>query len=94
MVTALPEDFRPLRRAEYDQLVALGVFGDERIELLDGVLIPMSPIGPRRPRPSISERRASVLSVTARAFESRIHLQRATSRNPSQIWSSRRLGIM
>lgn len=47
MVAALPENFRPLRRAEYDQLVVLGVFGDERIELLDGVLVPMSPIGPR-----------------------------------------------
>jgi len=47
MVLALPEEFRPLRRAEYDQLIALGVFEDERIELLDGVLVPMSPIGPR-----------------------------------------------
>jgi len=47
MVAALPENYRPLRRAEYDQLVLLGAFGDERIELLDGVLVPMSPIGPR-----------------------------------------------
>lgn len=47
MAAALPENFRPLRRDEYDQLVALGAFGDERIELLDGVLVPMSPIGPR-----------------------------------------------
>ncbi len=36
---------RPLRRVEYDQLVELGAFQDERIELLDGVLVPMSPIG-------------------------------------------------
>jgi Uma2 family endonuclease len=47
MVTALPENFRPLRRVEYDRLAALGVFEDERIELLDGVLVTMSPIGPR-----------------------------------------------
>jgi|ERR1041385_1276153 Uma2 family endonuclease len=47
MVFALPENYRPLRRVEYDKLVALGVFGDERIELLDGVLVPMSPIGTR-----------------------------------------------
>jgi len=40
------EDIRPLRRAEYDKLVALGAFQDERIELLNGVLVPMSPIGP------------------------------------------------
>jgi Uma2 family endonuclease len=39
------EIIRPLRRVEYDQLVALGVFGDERIELLDGALVTMSPIG-------------------------------------------------
>jgi Uma2 family endonuclease len=43
----LPEEYRPLRRAEYDKLIQLGVFQDERIELLDGVLVPMSPIGPR-----------------------------------------------
>lgn len=47
MVVALPEEIRPLRRVEYDKLVELGVFEDERIELLDGVLVPMSPIGTR-----------------------------------------------
>jgi Uma2 family endonuclease len=38
--------FRPLRRVEYDKLIELGAFHDEHIELLDGVLVPMSPIGP------------------------------------------------
>lgn len=47
MVAALPDNFRPLRRVEYDQLIALGAFEDERIELLDGVLVPMNPPGPR-----------------------------------------------
>jgi Uma2 family endonuclease len=47
VVTALPDNFRPLRRSEYDKLVELGVFGEERIELLDGVLVPMTPPGPR-----------------------------------------------
>ena len=37
---------RPLRRVEYDKMVELGMFQDERIELLRGVLVPMSPIGP------------------------------------------------
>jgi Uma2 family endonuclease len=46
MVLAFPETYRPLRRVEYDQLVSLGAFGDERIELVNGVLVPMSPIGP------------------------------------------------
>ncbi len=40
------EVVRPLRRAEYEALVALGAFRDEHVELLDGALVPMSPIGP------------------------------------------------
>jgi Uma2 family endonuclease len=40
-----PEKVRPLRRAEYDRLVELGVFGDERVELLYGFLVAMSPHG-------------------------------------------------
>jgi Uma2 family endonuclease len=34
-----------LRRVEYDQLIALGAFEDEKIELLDGEMVAMSPIG-------------------------------------------------
>jgi Uma2 family endonuclease len=45
MSTAPAEVIRPLRRVEYDRLVALGVFEDERVELLDGALYAMSPIG-------------------------------------------------
>jgi len=43
---ATAEVIRPLRRVEYDQLVALGAFEDEKIELLDGEMVAMSPIGP------------------------------------------------
>lgn len=39
------EVIRPLRRVEYDQLIALGAFEDEKIELLDGELVAMSAIG-------------------------------------------------
>jgi hypothetical protein len=46
MASPAPEQFRPLRRVEYHQLVALGTFEGERIELIDGVLRRMSPIGP------------------------------------------------
>ena len=42
----LPEKPRPLRRAEYERLVALGAFEDERIELIRGVLVDMSPDNP------------------------------------------------
>lgn len=40
-----PEEIRPLRRAEYDKLVALGAFDGEKIELLHGALVAMSPTG-------------------------------------------------
>lgn len=35
----------PLERAVYDRIVATGVFDDMKIELIDGVLVPMSPQG-------------------------------------------------
>src|SRR6187200_1961257 len=35
--------FRPLKRSEYDRMVELGLFQDERVELLRGVLVKMSP---------------------------------------------------
>ena len=41
-----PERVRPLRRSEYDQLVELGAFHDERVELLRGVLVEMTPQDP------------------------------------------------
>lgn len=40
-----PERLRPLRVREYDKLVAAGVFEDEHVELLGGVLVTMSPQG-------------------------------------------------
>jgi Uma2 family endonuclease len=39
------ERVRPLRRAEYERLAALGFFEDERVELLEGIIIEMSPPG-------------------------------------------------
>lgn len=45
MAASAAEVIRPLRRVEYDQLVALGAFHDERIELIEGQLVAMSPIG-------------------------------------------------
>ena len=40
-----PERVRGLRRVEYDALVEQGAFEDERVELLRGVLVEMSPQG-------------------------------------------------
>jgi len=45
MAAPATEVTRPLRRVEYDKLVALGVFENERVELLEGELVAMSPIG-------------------------------------------------
>ena len=45
MASSATEVTRPLRRVEYDKLVALGVFENERVELLEGELVAMSPIG-------------------------------------------------
>lgn len=45
-MASLAPEFRPLRRVEYDRLVALGTFEGERIELIGGALRRMTPIGP------------------------------------------------
>jgi Uma2 family endonuclease len=41
----LPDLLRPLRRVEYDRLVDQGAFDDEKIELIEGSLVQMSPEG-------------------------------------------------
>jgi hypothetical protein len=38
-----PERVRPLKRTEYETMVAAGSFADERVELLEGVIVEMSP---------------------------------------------------
>lgn len=43
----LPPEFRPLRVDEYHKLIELGVFEDQKVELVGGVLVEMSPQGPR-----------------------------------------------
>lgn len=40
------ERLRPLKRVEYDRLVELGAFEDERLELIHGMLVAMSPQHP------------------------------------------------
>jgi len=46
-----PQTTRALRREEYDRLVALGAFEDERVELIEGVLVTMSPNDPAHASP-------------------------------------------
>lgn len=40
------DEIRPLRRVEYERLVEHGCFEDERVELLRGMVVRMSPHGP------------------------------------------------
>jgi len=42
------QQVRGLKRKEYDELVKLGVFGRERVELVFGTVVKMSPIDPAR----------------------------------------------
>ena len=41
------EQPRPIRRDEYERMVAVGLFEGDRVELLYGVIVRMSPKGPR-----------------------------------------------
>ncbi len=68
----LPERPRPLKRAEYDRLVALGVFEDERIELLHGVLVGMSPNDPGHASPID---RLTMILVTALSGRAIVRIQ-------------------
>jgi Uma2 family endonuclease len=67
MATSAAEVIRPLRRVEYDQLVALGAFQDERIELLEGALVAMSPIGAPHSSTVQKLNRLLVLALEGRA---------------------------
>jgi Uma2 family endonuclease len=42
-----PDELRPIRRVEYEQMAQMGIFDDERVELLYGTVVRMSPTGPR-----------------------------------------------
>jgi Uma2 family endonuclease len=49
-----PEQRRPITRAEYDAMGQAGLFDDERVELIDGVIVRMAPRG--SPHDTIIER--------------------------------------
>jgi Uma2 family endonuclease len=66
------QPYRPLRRSEYNQLGELGAFEDEKIELLYGVLVPMSPAG--EPHCSAIER-LTELFVVKLAGRARVRIQ-------------------
>jgi Uma2 family endonuclease len=67
MAIAHFEDLRPLRRAEFHQLAELGAFDDERVELIDGVIVRMTPIGPPHSSTVTILNRLLVLAFAGRA---------------------------
>jgi len=74
-----PERVLPLRRAQYDQMVKAGIFDDdERVELLRGVLVEMSPQSPPHADASalLTELLIRALPLTAQV---RCHLPFAAS---------------
>ncbi|MEZ6187602.1 MAG: Uma2 family endonuclease [Planctomycetota bacterium] len=68
-MTAYPmADLRFLRREEYDRMVEVGLFQDEKLELLRGLLVRMSPSG--APHMAVIERLTEllVLALNRRAW--------------------------
>ncbi|MEM9494277.1 MAG: Uma2 family endonuclease, partial [Myxococcota bacterium] len=66
-VDVTPELVRPIRRSEYHRMVAIGLFEDERVELLRGGLVSMSPQRPRHARVIQTLTRILVLALAERA---------------------------
>lgn len=60
-------ELKRFRRAEYDRLVDLGVFNDERIELLHGLLVAKEPQGPDHSSVASRLHRLLLLSLDERA---------------------------
>lgn len=72
------ERLRPLKRTEYERLVELGVFVDERVELLAGVLLAVSPQGARHAQTIQRLTHRLVIALDRRA-EVRVQLPLAVS---------------
>ena len=72
MASEPAKQFRPLRRVEYDKLIELGAFQGEHIELLEGLLVPMSPIGPPH---SSTVQRLMNLFIAALADRATVRIQ-------------------
>lgn len=68
-----PERVRPLKRREFEQLIELGVFEDERVELLRGVLVEMSPQGEPHSRISAWFAQRLIKALDLDRFETRSH---------------------
>lgn len=62
------EPVRPLKRVEYERLAAEGFFDNEKVELLFGMVVPMTPAGPAHHHSNYRLRRMLERSLDDRAF--------------------------
>lgn len=69
-----PDEQRLIRRSEYERMVDLGLFEDERVELLYGVIVKMSPHGPEH---DSALSRLTVLFVRGLSDGARVRIQSA-----------------
>ena len=73
-----PERLRPLRRVEYERMVEGGLFADERVELLQGVIVEMSPQGTRHAA-TVQRLTSTLVPALAGRAEVRIQLPLAVA---------------
>jgi Uma2 family endonuclease len=62
------EQVRPLKRVEYERLAAEGFFDDEKVELLFGMVVPMSPTDPAHHHSGYRIRRLIEQALRDRAY--------------------------
>ena len=62
------EPYRPLKRVEYERLAAEGFFEDEQVELLFGMVVPMSPTDPAHNLSNLRLRRMLERALSDRAY--------------------------
>ena len=61
------ERLRPLKRSEYERLTSLGYFEDERVELLFGMVVEMTPTDPAHSESTYQVRRSIEIAIGSRA---------------------------
>jgi Uma2 family endonuclease len=79
LAAALAERVRPILRIEYDRMVDLGLFDDERVELWQGVILRMSPQKSPHAAAVMRLTRLLVLSFADGRAEVRVQLPLALS---------------
>jgi Uma2 family endonuclease len=77
-----PERVRPLLRADFERLIDSGAFDEERIELLDGVIVEMSPQSERH---SKVVTRLATLLIQATGDRTSVRVQMPFAASPESL---------